>query len=417
MLMVAGPFDMTYKSCSGDHPATVPLYGRSHSRSSLRARAGDTTQFGSVRLSTLEDGAGRGTRILDFSTGSGLQFTINVDRAMDIGAFTHNGRAIGWQSAAGTRHPALNNNQEDSGYGWNRSFSGFLATCGLDHILGPEEVSASTYGHPARTSVQQTQHGRIANTPARLTGYGEVWDGNACTLWAEGVVKQATLFGDVLELNRRITAKLGSNTVSITDKVTSTGFLRTPHMLLYHVNLGYPLLDAQTRYLAPIQSVIYATHLAKGLESQRVGYRTCPDPIEGFSEQVWQHQMGHDELGIVPVAVVNDHLDFGLLMETSASQLPCAFQWQNFQAGHYVLAIEAATHHIKGDNFARERGEMIWMKPGETRSYHVQFTVLVDAADISDSEEKIRSISRQPDTDYPAPSGRFPALYQDQEEL
>lgn len=397
-----------------DKTATVQLYGTSHSRASLRARAGDTAQFGGVRLSTLEDGAGRGTRILDFNTGSGLQFTVNVDRAMDIGAFAHNGRAIGWQSAAGTRHPALNNNQEDGGCGWNRSFSGFLATCGLDHILGPEEVSGDDYGHPTRSAVQQTQHGRIANTPARLTGYGERWDGDTCSLWAEGVVNQATLFGDVLQLNRKIIATLGSSTVSITDTVTSTGFLRTPHMLLYHVNLGYPLIDAQSRYLAPIRSVIYATHAATGgLDAQKVGYRSCPDPIEGFNEQVWQHQMDHDAQGRVPVAVVNDRLEFGLLMETSATELPCAFQWQNFQAGHYVMGIEAATHHIKGNNFARSRDEMIWLKPGETRTYHVQFTALVDTADISGAQKRIRSISVQPDTDYPDPSNRFPTLYQE----
>ncbi len=404
---------MPQKPPPTDEPPTMQLYGASHSRASLRARAGDTTQFGSVRLSTLEDGAGRGTRILDFNTGSGLQFTVNVDRAMDIGTFTHNGRAIGWQSAAGTRHPSLNNNLEDGGRGWNRSFSGFLATCGLDHILGPEEVPGYGYGHAAQQAVQQTQHGRIANTPARLTGYGERWDGDICSLWAEGVVTQATLFGDVLQLNRKISVMLGSNTVSIADTVTSTGFLRTPHMLLYHVNLGYPLVDAQSRYLAPIRSVIFATHAEAGLDAQKVGYRTCPDPMTRFQEQVWQHQMGHDSQGCVPVAVVNDHLEFGLLMETSATDLPCAFQWQNFQAGHYVMGIEAATHHIKGNNFARGRDEMIWLNSGETRTYDVQFTVLVDAADISGAEKWIRSISVQPDTDYPNPSNQFPTLHKE----
>ena len=111
------------------------LYGSAQSRLSLSKRAGSIVQFGSVRLSTLEDGPGRGVRILDFNTGGGLRFTVNVDRAMDIGEFSHNGRAIGWHSATGTRHPAFNDHSEDNGVGWNRSFSGFLVTCGLDHIF------------------------------------------------------------------------------------------------------------------------------------------------------------------------------------------------------------------------------------------------------------------------------------------
>lgn len=391
---------------------SVTLYGKHHTRTSLRARAGDTAQFGCVRLSTLQDGAGRGTRILDFSTGNGLRFTVNVDRAMDIGELSHNGRAIGWQSASGTRHPALNNNLEDNGLGWNRSFSGFLATGGLDHIFGPEEVSGENYGHPAQHRVRHTQHGRISNTPARLAGYGERWEADTCVLWAEGVVVQATLFGDVLQLNRKITAPLGSNVVTITDTVTSMGFLRTPHMLLYHVNLGYPLVDHKSRYVAPIQSVIHASHAEGGLDAQNVGYGTCPDPIAGFQEQAWQHQLGHDAQGLVPVAVVNDRLGLGLLMETSSAELPCAIQWQNFQAGHYVLGIEAATHHIKGNTFARDRGEMIWLEPGEDRTYRVQFTVLEGAAEIVDAENRIESISHQPDGDYPKPSNEFPTLYQ-----
>jgi hypothetical protein len=383
------------------------LYGNTHSRASLAERAGSMNQFGFVRLSTLEDGPGRGVRVLDFNTGSGLRFTVNVDRSMDIGEFSHNGRAIGWHSATGTRHPAFNDQDEDNGLGWNRSFSGFLATCGLDHILGPEDVSADTQ---TQSNVQQGLHGRIANTPARLSGYGEVWSGDTCSLWAEGIVTQATLFGEVLTLNRRIEVDLGSNSVRLSDKVTNGGLARTPHMLLYHVNLGYPLIDAGTRYTAPIKSVVFATHAGNGLDAQGVGYRACPDPMQGFTEQVWQHEMGIDPDGPVPVVVANHRHRIGLMMETQSDQLPCAYQWQNFQSGQYVMGIEAASHHIKGNNFARDRGEMIWLEAAESRNYSVQFTVLDGAEQISAAQKRVRAIAQQPDTDYPEPTNEFPSV-------
>ena len=39
--------------------------------------------------------------MLEFRTGSGLRFTVLVDRAMDIAECEHNGRAIGWHSPTG----------------------------------------------------------------------------------------------------------------------------------------------------------------------------------------------------------------------------------------------------------------------------------------------------------------------------
>ena len=55
------------------------IFGVSHTPASLAERSGTLAQFGGVRLSTLEDGAGRGTRVLDFNTGSGLHFTVNLE--------------------------------------------------------------------------------------------------------------------------------------------------------------------------------------------------------------------------------------------------------------------------------------------------------------------------------------------------
>ena len=385
------------------------LFGQSLTRAEIAARTGSLAAFGGVRLVTLADGLERGVRMLEFRTGTGLRFTVMVDRAMDIAEMEHQGRAIGWHSPTQFRNPALFEPESEDGLGLMRSFSGFLATCGMDHILGAEEVPAAHYNYPRRATAKQGLHGRVSQIPARLTGYGERWEGERCILWAEGIVVQAALFGEVLHLTRRIEADLGGNEIRLTDRVENAGFAVTPHMFFYHVNLGFPLLDAGSRYLAPISDMIWASH-AENYRAQGTGYRSMGPPQNGFAEQVWAHEMRADPAGQVSVALINDRLALGLEMVTRKAQLPCHYQWQNLQAGQYVLGIEPSTHHVTGNLAARLRGEMIWLQAGEARDYASIFRVLEGEGAIAAAETRIRGVQAQPDDDYPLLSGDFPAL-------
>lgn len=388
----------------------VELYGKTLSRRQVSERSGMLSQFAGVRLMTLGDGVERGIRMLEFRTGSGLRFTALVDRALDIADCDFRGQAIGWHSPSGFRHPGLHEYEGEEGLAWARSFSGLLLTCGLDHILFMNEVPADSYNYPPKKTVRHSLHGRVSTIPARLSGYGETWDGDRCLLWAEGIVQQSTVFGEDLHLLRRIEADVGGTEIRLSDRVVNHGFSRTPHMYFYHINVSHPVLDEGSRYLAPISHVVWAGHAGERYEAQKVGYRTAPAPQLGFTEQVWQHELGADANGDVPVAVVNDRLGLGLEVVTRKHQLPCAYEWQNFQAGHYALGIEPSTHHVLGNLAARERGEMIWLEHGESRSYEAVFRVLDGAGEIAGAESRIAAIARQPREDYPRPSGHFPVL-------
>jgi hypothetical protein len=135
-----------------------------------------------------------------------------------------------------------------------------------------------------------------------------------------------------------------------------------------------------------------------------------PAPRQNFREQVWEHETAADAAGLVPVALVNDRIGLGFEVETRKHQLPCLYEWQNFQAGNYALGIEPSTHHVLGDAAARERGEMIWLEHGDSRAYDATFRVLDGAGQIAAAERRIRAIAEQPDDEYPAPSGRFTTL-------
>jgi hypothetical protein len=388
----------------------VTLYDSTLTRRAVAERSGMLSQFAGVRLMTLGDGVERGIRMLEFRTGSGLRFSVLVDRAMDIADCEHNGRSIGWHSPAGFRNPALHEYEGEGGLAWARSFSGLLVTCGLDHILFMNTVSAETYVYSPKQTVSHSLHGRVGTIPARLTGYGETWNGDTCTLWAEGVVQQSAVFGEDLHLIRRIEADLGGNEIRLTDRVVNHGFYKTPHMYCYHINVSHPVLDEGSRYLAPIRDVVWAAHAGDAYRMQGVGYRTLPSPRLDFHEQVWQHELAADASGNVPVALVNDRIGLGFEVTTRKDQFPCQYEWQNLQAGQYALGIEPSTHHVLGNQAARDRGEMIWLQHGEERRYDAIFRVLPDAASIAASEARIRAIAGQPDTDYPAPSNNYLAI-------
>lgn len=388
----------------------IELYGKRHTRLDLARRAGSFHQFAGVQLSILGDGLERGIRCLEFRTGTGFMFKVLVDRAFDVAHCEYRGAAIGWHSPAGFRHPGLHEYNDEGGLSWLRSFSGLMMTCGLDHTLFMNQRPADTYHYIHRKTVDSSLHGRIAMIPGRLVGYGAQWDGDECTLWCEGVVQQAAVFGEDLHLVRRIEARVGESAFSLHDRVINHGFYRTPHMFLYHVNVGYPVLDEGSRYVAPIRHTIWASH-ADSLKQQGVGYLVQPEPKQNFHEQVYEHAMAADAQGRIPVALVNPGFDegrgLGLMIEVNRGEFPYMFQWQNYQEGQYAIGIEPSTNHVFGEPFARERGELIWLEHGEERTYTTLFRVLENSAQIKAAEQRINAICAQPTDDFPIITGRW----------
>lgn len=389
------------------------LYGRSMSRREIARHAGMLSQFAGVRLMTLADGVERGIRLLEFRTGTGFRFTVLIDRALDVADCEYRGAAIGWHSPSGFRHPGLHEYEGEGGLAFLRSFSGLNVTCGLDHILFMHADAADHYHYVHRKTVDSSIHGRIGTIPGRLTAYGETWDNDECTLYCEGTVQQSTVFGEDLHLIRRIEARVGSNEFLLKDRVVNHGFYRTPHMFLYHVNVGHPVLAEGSRYLAPISHTVWAAH-EENYRNQNVGYRTLSGPRRNFHEQVWQHEVAADGNGRVPVAIVNDAFGgghgLGFLVESNKAEFPVQFEWQNFQEGQYAIGIEPSTNHVFGKPFAKERGELIWLEHNQQKSYTTRFAVLDGADEIAACERRIRAIAVQPEEEYPKSSGRWEHL-------
>lgn len=344
------------------------LYGSSYSHSELMRRIGRLEQVAGVRLSTLADGGARGVRVLEFHTGSGFVFDVLVDRAFDIGRCELRGMALAWTSAVGVQGPWY---YEQEGLGFFRSFGGgLLTTCGIDHALFMAEDTAAQYHYPPKQTETFGLHGRVANRPARLVGYGERWDGDTCTLWAEGETLQATVFGEQLVLRRRIEAVVGESRLRVRDVVENVGHDLTPHMLLYHVNAGFPVVDDGSEIL------VAATGVTARGDHPVEGYRQLTAPEPGYVEQVFEHELGGEPNGDVPVAVVNRRLGVGLYEVFDRTQLPHHFVWRMLGEGTYVVGIEPSTNRTAGRLDARDRGELIELDAGESRSYDLELGAL-----------------------------------------
>src|SRR5260221_1842807 len=84
----------------------------------------------------------------------------------------------------------------------------------------------------------------MAMIPGQLIRYGERWEDDECIIEAEGRVVQAQAYGENLVLTRRYTARLGESRFFMHDEIENAGFLPTEHMLLYHMNIGFPIVEA-----------------------------------------------------------------------------------------------------------------------------------------------------------------------------
>jgi Domain of unknown function (DUF4432) len=362
------------------------LFGTSYRRAELLRRIGRLGQLAEARLVTLGDGLARGVRVLEFRTGSGFAFDVLVDRSFDVGTCQLGGKALSWQSGAGVVAPWF---YEPDEWGWFRAWGGgMVVTCGLDHTLVPGKDTAAQFNQPhVLEQVSYGLHGRIGGLPARLVGYGERWDGDDCVLWAEGEVLQSAVFGESLILRRRIEAAVGGCSFSIRDEVENVGHSRTSHMFLYHCNAGFPVVDDGSELLVPSSR----TTTDYGVPVD--GYQIMSAPVPNATEACFEHEVIAEPAGTVPVAVVNRRLGLGVYQVFRADQLPHHTVWRMLGEGTYAVGLEPSTNRDAGRWDARDRGELQWLEPGETRRYDLEIGALADQARIAEFEARVSRLA------------------------
>lgn len=357
------------------------LFGTEYTREQLLARVGDISQIGGVRSIMLNDGAERGVRAVEFRTGTGFNFNVLVDRGLDISTAEYKGRPLAWRSSTGDTSPAY---FEEPGFGWLRSFyGGLVVTCGLTYAGAPCVDKGKPLG----------LHGRVSNIPASNVYADGEWNGDDYIMWVQGRVRETSVFGENIEMMRRISAVLGESRLRIHDMVRNLGHQKTEHMMLYHINLGFPVVDAGSKLIAPVIS--YQPRDADA-EVEKELYASFPPPTPGFKERVYYLDIAEGADGTVGVALVNPNFDggrgFGVYVRYFKRELPRFAEWKMNAEDTYVVGLEPANCAVEGRAKERERGTLQFLQPGEVREYHLEIGVLDSQEQIEQFEEEANTI-------------------------
>lgn len=334
-----------------------------HDLADTRRRTPDGRGLADARLLRLEDGPGRGQRLIIARNAAGVGIEIAVDRAFDLSALTWRGINLGWNSPVGMPFPP-HPPEGDAGLGFMRNFDGFLVTCGLDHIGAPVEGPGDHFGHRGRSRTIYPLHGRVSALPARLVGYGVDLDAERPIVWASGIVRQANVLGEVLELRRRIELDIYSPTLRIGDRVRNAGYRPSRHAMLYHFNLGYPLLDDVSELVGDYPADAVAAFRA----TPPVAADDAGDAFKAIPLAPGMRRLG----------VRNPRLDGGvsLMFGFDTAQFAGFGLWSAFQSGTYTLSVEPSTATPADQVIYSGPRTPHFIEAGETRAYDLALEIV-----------------------------------------
>ncbi|MGV8092577.1 MAG: aldose 1-epimerase family protein [Mangrovibacterium sp.] len=323
-------------------------------------------QLGGIESSVLDNGEGKGTRIAWVNTGSGLRFKVVLDRGMDIAEAFYNEHSLTWLSHVGITLP---DPTTISGMNWLRTFGGgLLTTCGLTHIGGAENDESGERG----------LHDRISHCLAHIESIVQPdLQRGKLEMSLTGRMVQSVVFGHHLELKRTISVKMGVPTIKIHDEVTNLGNQPSPHMLLYHINFGWPLIDKGTQLVWKGKWTAREENDPVFREDGNI--KICKSPMDehrGAGESVAFIDLDTDSNGDCCYEVFNSNLSLRVRVRFKKEQLPWLTNWQHWGANEYVTALEPGTHPPIGQSRARREGSLIFIRPGETREYDLELEVI-----------------------------------------
>ncbi|MBY4797669.1 aldose 1-epimerase family protein [Collinsella sp. AGMB00827] len=339
----------------------MELFGRAYDAAARTQYFGDPSVLAGVRRYTLREGSAAGCKITQIKTGSGLSFEVNESRGMDIGRVEFQGIPISYASYVGEVHPKYRELVAD---GWLRSFAGGLLVTGGLASMGSPEIDKDE---------MLPLHGRISHIPAERVAVVEDWDAGGTRIFSvSGVIREAKALGYHLQLQRTIQARENSNTITIRDRVQNVGWSPCEWMLLYHMNLGHPILDEGARLLAHSKTVFPRDEIASARTEPHNEYLA---PTPGYQDVVYYHDI-EDQEGHVNLALVNEKIGMGLALSYEKELLSCFTQWKFLAQGNYVAGIEPGTAFVGGRSAERQAGRVHTLEPQEFKDIEVEITIL-----------------------------------------
>ncbi len=310
---------------------------------------GHPSQISGIEEHRLVGGKGDNMRLFEIRNGKGVEFTVSADRAGDISRLTYKGINLGFFAPCGYVAPQYFDKEDTS---FLKSFTaGFLTTCGL-----------SAVGSPCTDNGENLPlHGTISHIPAENV----IVDSENLKITL--TMRDASLFSRHLVLTRTYECPSAENCIILTDTVKNIGTTDSEYMVLYHFNMGYPLLcENSVIFINSDKATPRNLHSAEGIE-QRLEVES---PQRCFEEQCYYYDMISGE-----TSIYNPDLKVGVKLSYNKSELPCFTQWKQMGEYEYVMGLEPGNCYPDGRDVMRRNGMLKFIVPDEkiTQTIKISF--------------------------------------------
>ncbi len=337
-------------------------------------------------------GLQQGVREIRLSNGTA---TVSVlpTRGMGIWKVWVGEREIGWRSPVrGPVHPAFVPLAEPSGLGWLDGFDELVARCGLESNGAPEFDAMGRLRYPL--------HGRIANRPAHRVVLAV--DEQNGELILSGEVDECRFHFLKLRLHAELRIGPVESGFRLVDRIENLSANPAEAQLLYHINIGVPLLDAGSRIVAPARTVVPRNHrAAEGIAS----WDSYRGEAAGFEEQVYFLELFGDRDSRSRVLLKNAHATAAVGIEFRLDQLPCFTIWKNTTAvaDGYVTGLEPGTNYPNPRSFEGKHGRVVRLAGGESTRFELALHYYGSEQAVAEAEQAVLRLREAPPQVLPTP--------------
>ncbi len=299
----------------------------------MDGRISELNQVASLRRYTITEGRGKGLDVIDCDNGK-VRFLLNVSKACDMMQLYYKGQNMSFISKNGFL-------QREISF-LSRFEGGMLYTCGLDSVGGREGFE---------------EHGSFHNTPAQILRA----ECNEKEIVVEAQIHNTELFGRNLILRRKITTAIGSDTVSVNDSLVNENYRDEDFCLLYHVNIGYPMLDDGAKVIANSDTCLPRTPWSE--KNKETAYQITA-PVPNMEETCYYLAPKNSA-----VSLVNEKIGRSFTVSYSGDTLPNFLEWKSMASGDYALGLEPSTTKLD-EQFAYST-----IQAGQSIAFSLKFTI------------------------------------------
>lgn len=322
---------------------------------------GNPLQIRGAEKYILQDGKGNGMNFLYIRNGLGLEIWISLDRAGDVSRVNFKGDNMGYFAPCGYVAPQY---YDSVGTGFLKSFTaGFFTTCGLTAV-----------GSPCTDEGEELPlHGTVSHIPATLDGVEETKTGLSVKL----TVRDASLFARKLVMKRVYKFSYLENSFEVNDTVTNEADTETPYMILYHCNMGYPLISENSLVKIPNSGIFARNEHAKEYIQTAL---QMEKPQSQYEECCYYYDVSEKD-NTARVGIFNGDISKGLIMNYDKKTLPYFTEWKMMGKTDYVLGLEPGNCTPDGRNVLRKNGTLKFLQPDESAATAVKFTFTTELKD------------------------------------